>query len=578
MKKRKRETKKREPKKREAKKIRLNLFTLLVMFSLVPLILSIGIISTTSLYMTKSNLEKEAKDTLFIVANNLASYCLENDINAMNASNYYEYLDSLKEQNIEMAIILDGIPCATSIKNENDYRIREIEVNKDLVADKEELEKGYYDEIVIDGKYYCAYYMPIKANGEMIGVAFAGELRDKITGAVDAIMINYVGIAVLLILVFTIIALILSKNLSKSLAVIGKNVSALSEGSLDRQKNRSSMVKEMDMLLTAAASMQENLSGTIGKVKDLSHGLAGNIEDTAELSTSSMEKAKQSTSVVEELSTSAIGMAEHVQDINMQMLEIGNCVNDISESVEHLSERSGNILHINDEAKKNMRTIIENSQRSVDAVSDITKQIKQTNDSIVEIDKAVELILNISEQTNLLSLNASIEASRAGAQGRGFTVVAQEIRSLSEQSAVGAEMIKNLAQEIRQKSQRSVMLSDNVYCSILEEQKDISKTQKKYEELSSDIDQSVQEIQSIAEKTGHLTNYKEKVIDNVRSLSDISQENAANSKEVNANICEIITEVQVVNKNCAEMKEISGELEESVSYFTITETSTVQDL
>jgi len=552
---------------RKVRKVRFSLFVILVMFSLIPLILSIGIISASSLYITRDNLEKGAKDTLFIVANNLASYCMENEINAINASNYYEYLDSLKDQNIEMAIILDGVPCATSIKNENEYRIREIEFKKDIVADKEELEKGYYDEIIIDEKYYCAYYMPIKADGEIIGVAFAGELRDKIMGAVDAVLIKFVGMAVLLVIIFAVVALILSKALSKSLGVIGRNVNTLSEGILDKQKDCSSAVKEMDLLLSATAFMQKNLSETIGKVKDISLGLAGNIEDTAVLCTSSMEKANQVTSVVGELSVSAAGMAEHVQDINTQMLEIGNCVNDISGSVEHLSGSSGNILHINRETKEDMDVMIENSQKSVDAVSNITGQIKQTNTSITEIDKAVELILSISQQTNLLSLNASIEAARAGEQGKGFAVVAQEIRSLSEQSAAGAEMIKNLAREIRQKSQKTVEMSDDVYFSILAEQDDISKTQKKYEELSRDINQSVEEIKSIAEKTVYLIGYKEKVIDNVQFLGTISRKNASNSEDVNTNICEIIAKMQTVNKNCEEMKAISEELKSSVSYF-----------
>ncbi len=557
----------RDRKGKKDRKVRFSLFVILVMFSLIPLILSIGIISASSLYITRDNLEKGAKDTLFIVANNLASYCMENEINAINASNYYEYLDSLKDQNIEMAIILDGVPCATSIKNENEYRIREIEFKKDIVADKEELEKGYYDEIIIDEKYYCAYYMPIKANDEIIGVAFAGELRDKITGTVDAVLIKFVGMAVILVIVFAVVALILSKALSKSLGVIGRNVNTLSEGILDKQKDYSSAVKEMDLLLSATAFMQKNLSETIGKVKDISLGLAGNIEDTAVLCTSSMEKANQVTSVVGELSVSAAGMAEHVQDINTQMLEIGNCVNDISGSVEHLSGSSGNILHINRETKEDMDVMIENSQRSVDAVSNITGQIKQTNTSITEIDKAVELILGISQQTNLLSLNASIEAARAGEQGKGFAVVAQEIRSLSEQSAAGAEMIKNLAREIRQKSQKTVEMSDDVYFSILAEQDDISKTQKKYEELSRDINQSVEEIKSIAEKTVYLIGYKEKVIDDVQSLGTISRKNASNSEDVNTNICEIIAKMQTVNKNCEEMKVISEELKSSVSYF-----------
>ena len=77
-----------------------SLFGVLITLSIVPLILSVVIISIISLTITKNNLEEKSRDTLFIVANNLASYCRENEINAINAADYYDYLDSLKEQNI----------------------------------------------------------------------------------------------------------------------------------------------------------------------------------------------------------------------------------------------------------------------------------------------------------------------------------------------------------------------------------------------------------------------------------------------------------------------------------------------
>lgn len=546
-----------------------SLFGMLMMLSLIPLIFSIAIISFISLYITKSNMEGEVKNTLHIVANNLASYCVENEITAINASNYYDYLDSLKEQDIEMAIIAEGVPSTTSIKNGNDFRIREVEFEKDIAADKEELlENGFYDEhVMIDGKVYYGYYMPIVSGGEIKAIAFAGELQEKITGAAARIIRTLVLIAAVLMVVFAAAVLLFSRGLSRSFDIIGKNVNALSRGVLSGQKEGRSAIREMSRLLSETGTMQRNLSSTIGKVKKVSQNLVGNVEDVTKLSESSAQRANQITSVMEELSRSATGMAENVQDINTQMMEIGSCINDISQNVEHLSRSSDNILRTNNEARENMDAIMENSRRSVNAVNDITSQIKQTNDAIMEIDGAVELILSISEQTNLLSLNASIEAARAGANGRGFAVVAEEIRRLSEQSAEGAEMIKNLAGEITQKSQKSVGLADQVNALIMQEQEGVARTQTKYEELSRDIDASVVEIKSIAEKTDNLTGYKVKVIDNVQTLNNISQDNVSNSREVSENIREIMAEVQEVNENCEKINSMAGELKESVSYF-----------
>lgn len=547
------------------KSIRYSFFTILTAFSVIPLMLSIAVITMVSFYITKNILEQEAKDTLYVVANNLASHCHENEITVISVTSYYDYIDSLQEKNIEMAIILDGGSCTASIKNENDYRIREIEI-KDEIAAKDI--NGYYDDSVeIDGKVYYGYFMPIEVKGNIIGVAFAGELQDNVTGATKRIILSFAGVAVLLIIVFTAIALIFGKRISRAFEEVGKNVNALSKGILSRQVKKNSIVKEMHELLNATMIMQENLSGTIGKVKSISDNLVETIEKVTVSSESSSGRAKQITASMEELSLSAMSMSENVQNINLQMLEIGNCVNDISGNVDYLANSSENILLANNEAKINLDIIMENGQKSVESVKDISRQIRETNDSIVEIDKAVELILSISEQTNLLSLNASIEAARAGELGRGFAVVAEEIRHLSEQSAEGAEMIKNVSEAIVRKSKSSVQLSERVHSLILHEQQSISYTRKKYEQLSEDINRSVKEIQLIAEKTEKLTEYKEKIIENVQSLSAISEENAANNEEVSSNILEIISEVQTVNENCEKMNNLAEELNVSVSYF-----------
>ncbi len=549
-------------------KKKCSLFGILIMLSVVPLILSVVIISTIALRIVTGNLEKDSKDMLFIVANNLASYCRENEINAINAANYYEYLDSLKDQGIEMAIIIDGAPCATSIKNENDYRVREIESEKDITADRAEIENGYFDDhVMIDDKAYFAYYVPIRAKDEIIGLAFAGELQSKVTETTKSILLSFCLAAVLLILVFSLFTLLFNRGLLKAFRVVSNSINALSRGDLSEQKKQNSFVKEMNSLLAETESMQKNLSETIGKVKNVSEDLAKDVSAVTGMSESSAGRAMQITTAMEELSSSAMGMAENVQDINEQMLEIGNCVNDISDRVECLNQSSESILQTNNEAMGSMESIMESSKKSVDSVRNIEKQIKETNDSITEIDKAVELILNISEQTNLLSLNASIEAARAGEAGKGFAVVAQEIRRLSEQSAEGAEMIKNLAGTITQKSEKSVQLAQEVHASIFHEQDNISKTREKYKNLSDYIKQSVSDIGLIAQKTEHLNHYKEKVIDNVQNLSAISEENAASNEQVNANVSEIISEVQAVNEDCEKMDQMAFELKESVSYF-----------
>lgn len=553
-------------KQKTPKKQGCSLFLLLMLLALAPVVLATVILSTTSLHLTRTNLEGSVQTTLHVTADNLAKYCKENEITAMNASGYYEYLDSLKEEDLEMAILADGIPATTSIKNENDYRIREIPMDQDLVSDGGT--EGYYDKnVVIEGNAYYGYYIPIMNDGRITAVAFAAERKNDITDALWEIEVVFLICAVGMVLLFGAICFFLSRALSSRMKETGARVDALAEGDLSAQKESHSIVREIRNLLLNTSQMQRNLAQVIGGVQEVSGELLNSVRQVAEGSNATMEQAEQISQAVDQLSAAAEEMAENVQNISDRMDEIGAAVNDISVSAGQLQKDSEEMQDNSRKAGEGMEKIMTGSSRSVESVDTITSKIHETNDYIEKIDEAVALIFSISGQTNLLSLNASIEAARAGEAGRGFAVVAEEIRKLSEQSAAGAEQIKELAQGIMEKSGETVEQADVVKDIIREEQDYIIATREQYQQLEQSIRHSAEEIRKIAGETRHLSQQKEDILGNIGSLSAISEENAANNQQVNANIDEILTQIQTVGANCDKMKQISGELENSVAYF-----------
>lgn len=553
-------------KQKTPKKQGCSLFLLLMLLALAPVVLATVILSTTSLHLTRTNLEGSVQTTLHVTADNLAKYCKENEITAMNASGYYEYLDSLKEEDLEMAILADGIPATTSIKNENDYRIREIPMDQDLVSGGGT--EGYYDKnVVIDGNAYYGYYIPIMNDGRITAVAFAAERKNDITDALWEIEVVFLICAVGMVLLFGAICFFLSRALSSRMKETGARVDALAEGDLSAKKESHSIVREIRNLLLNTSQMQRNLAQVIGGVQEISGELLNSVRQVAEGSNATMEQAEQISQAVDQLSAAAEEMAENVQNISDRIDEIGAAVNDISASAGQLQKDSEEMQDNSRKAGEGMEKIMTGSSRSVESVDTITSKIHETNDYIEKIDEAVALIFSISGQTNLLSLNASIEAARAGEAGRGFAVVAEEIRKLSEQSAAGAEQIKELAQGIMEKSGETVEQADVVKDIIREEQDYIIATREQYQQLEQSIRHSAEEIRKIAGETRHLSQQKEDILGNIGSLSAISEENAANNQQVNANIEEILTQIQTVGANCDKMKQISGELENSVAYF-----------
>ena len=358
-----------------------------------------------------------------------------------------------------------------------------------------------------------------------------------------------------------------SRNLIRSIVLIGKTMDALATGDMSKQTLEESPVQEVDDLAKSVLGLQLSLDKTIGNVKSATQSLVERIEDVADLTSSTFDRANQIEEVIVNLTDATNSMSENVQNINQQVIEIGNCVNDIYGKVDILHGDSENMLEVNSKTNDDMCVIRENSDRSLNAVKNITDQINAANDSIREIDTAVELILNISDQTNLLSLNASIEAARAGEYGKGFAVVAEEIRSLSEQSAEGAEMIRRLAQKITKESAKTVTLANQVLELIKEGSDKVGLAQNQYEELSQKIQHSAEEIRALMAKADELNDYKSRIVENVHDLSAISEQNAASHEEVNANVTEIVTEVRVVKNDCENMNEKARELDEAVSYF-----------
>ena len=410
--------------------------------------------------------------------------------------------------------------------------------------------------------------MPVCSDdGEILGMAFAGERESIVQDAISDMLRSLVLRSVCLNVLFIAVMVYLSFKIRKPLLTTAEYIDQIANGNLSGNLEVKSVIREVTTLIRASVSMRDKLNSIVTEVDGHAAQLDSSMELLNTLASASSKGTNQIRQAVDELAATAASLAENVQTVNSRMLEMGDNVNAIHSETVTLNENSNKMDRANRNASESMNLVLESSHTSSDIITEMIVQVKATNEAIASISKAVELISDITAQTNLLSLNASIEAARAGQAGKGFAVVATEIKQLAEQSSQSADTIKKIADDILEKSNKSVELTERMRALAEKEQADIGGAKNGFDALSQIIEANVTTAGIIAEKTKNLEELKQTIINSITELSAISEENAASNEEVTANVSDIAEAVNKISDDTGTIKKVSTDLEELMQYF-----------
>lgn len=542
----------------------------ILMIGCIPLIVAIIVLTWYAAERMRNELIDSTYLRLKVCSTSVEQYFtwdIQEDILARDEVSY-DFIDSLQDEHIEQTLFLKDERYITSIADESGKRIEGTKADPAIWETVKAGNDYKTDGVDIQGEKYYVYYRPVYSdNGEVLGMAFSGEKEALVKDAISDMLRSLFFISGALLVFFIGILVCLAFKIRKPLMVTSGYIEQIANGDLSDDLECKSSIREVDILIQASSALKAKLNAIVTKVDDHVSHLDSSMESLNTLAETSSVGTGQIRDAIDELSETAVTLADNVQAVNMKMIEMGDNISVIETETQELNNNSAKMNEASQNAAESMNLVLTSSETTYNIIAEIIGQAKEMNQEISSINEAVELISDITTQTNLLSLNASIEAARAGQAGKGFAVVASEIKQLAEQSSQGTDTIKGIAETILGKSKEYVNLTEKMKRLVEQEQTDIGGAKTGFDTLSETIEANVEIAGTIAEKTQKLESLKLDIVNSITELSAISQENAASNEEVNASVFEIAESIDKISEDTKMVKEVSEDLEELMKYF-----------
>lgn len=497
--------------------------------------------------------------------------------NAMNAleldelpyETYVSILENVKIENVDSSYVYLVNEQGTMLYHPTEEKVGQSVENEVVRGLVEQLHNGEHPEnAVVEYSFngtvkYAAYY--IMSNNDIVVVS-ADE--DDVLSGINRITQIAVSVLVGIVIIMCIVAYVIGKWIAKPLVKLSSAVEEIAEGNLsvsfDGIKDSND---EIGLIKTRMQHMTAMLSDIVEKIRVASDHMTTSSTELDETSEQTLSANGEISRAVQDVAEGSTNMATSILDINDNLGTMSSETQVIDSSVHEIKQQAAIVQESSQLMSEKMRNMQQSSARMDAGIATISDRIQKVNEVVDRVSQIVSVIEDISGQTNLLSLNASIEAARAGDAGRGFAVVAEEIRVLSDNTSEQLENIKNIISELISECNECVKASENIVEDNATQKEEIGYVLSEFGTLDEQIGLTADKAEEIKQLVETMVELNGNITTSSGGLTDVSSANAAATEEMTANIEELNAMMHGVADMAGQMHTQSEELNQALQYF-----------